>query len=101
MNKYGCIYKTKKGTERLVIRGYHNEALTSSVLNDSRVLSFDGRKQIAKFMAKFRGADAGSESSRYIDGNYKVIKLEPFYVLAGFRVKEENKDEFTETDPCT
>lgn len=98
MNKYGCIYKTKKGTERIVITGYHNEALTSSVLNDSRVLAFDGRKQIAKFMEKFRGADAGSESSRHIDGNYKVIKLEPFYVLAGFRVREEDTNESTEAD---
>lgn len=92
MNKFGCIYKTNKGKDRLIIKGYESQALTTSILNDSRVLVFESRGRIAEFMSKFRAADGGSESSRHIDGNYKVIKLEPIFVIAGYRVKEENED---------
>lgn len=92
MNKFGCIYKTKKGKERLIIKGCESQALTTSILNDSRVLVFQSRGRIAEFMSKFRGAAGGSESSRHIDGAYKVIKLEPIFVIAGYRVKEGSED---------
>lgn len=91
MRKYGCIYKSEQGVECLVIRNYFNEVFYSFDLNHPDVLAFASPQKIDKFMTHFYGGEYLSKRS--LNGEYRVIELEAFYVLAGWRVKQEVQKE--------
>lgn len=89
MKRYGCIYKSEQGVECLVIRDWKDRATYSFDLNHEDVLAFASPQKIDKFMTHFYGGEYLSRRS--LDGEYRVIELEAFYILAGWRVGEDEK----------
>ena len=87
MKRYGCIYKSEQGVECLVIRDWKDRATYSFDLNDPNVLAFASPQKIDKFMSHFYGGEYLSRRS--LDGEYRIIELEAFYVLSGWRVRGE------------
>lgn len=87
MKRYGCIYKSEQDVECLVIHDWRGKATYSFDLKDKDVLAFHSPQKIAKFMTHFYGGEYLSR--RKLDGEYRLIELEPIYILADWRVKGE------------
>lgn len=88
MKRYGCIYKSEQGVECLVVEHWKTQHATYSFdLTDPNVLAFHSPQKIDKFMSHFYGGEYLSR--RKLDGEYRVIELEPIYILAGWHVKGE------------
>lgn len=90
MKRYGCIYKSEQDVECLVIHDWKNKATYSFDLKDKDVLAFHSPQKIAKFMSHFYGGEYLSRRS--LDGEYRVIELEAFYILSGWRVGGESDE---------
>lgn len=86
--RYGVIYKSKGGQDLIVATDHYNEAIPDVYNKDYLVLDFYSEEKAHKFMSHWT-AQGYMAAERELDGEYKVIELEPVYVIASWRFPSE------------
>lgn len=88
IRRYGVIYKSKGGQELVVATDRYNEAIPDLYSTDSAVLAFYSEDKAQKFMSHWT-AQGYMAAERELDGEYKVIELEPVYSIVSWRFPNE------------
>ena len=86
--RFGVIYKSKGGQDLVVATDRYNEAIPDLYSADSSVLAFYSKDKAHKFMRKWT-AQGYMAAERELDGEYKVIELEPVYSIVNWRFPNE------------
>jgi len=95
--RFGVIYKSKGGQELVVATDRYNEAIPDLYSSDSSVLAFYSKDKAHKFMSHWT-AQGYMAAERELDGEYKVIELEPVYSIVNWRFPEKIEDKPKWTD---
>lgn len=96
--RYGVIYKSKEGKDVVVSVDDFNQAFPNVYNKDYLVLGFYSEDKAHKFMSHWT-AQGYMAAERELDGEYKVIELEPFYSITRWEFPEKIEDKPKWTDP--
>ena len=86
--RYGVIYKSKDGKDVVVAVDHFDKAFPDVYNKGYLVLDFYSEDKAHKFMSHWT-AQGYMAAERELDGEYKVIELEPVYSIVNWRFPNE------------